>query len=298
MQRYLPHIRPATALRSIAVTSTVLAVLCVSLAVADSKPRERARYGGTVESDSYVRFTPFNLENGSKLTLISPARWSDLAEELVHSLRKTHAEYTEILGPIPAFSSSIRLMDEEAFYELTGAPTWTNAMFFRGEIIIPLSKTKPIDIENLDRSVRHEFTHAVLSAMSGGQIPGWLDEGIAQWSEGHEHPALRHALRSWLKAKGPVPLSLLQGGFTKLDASMVPAAYAESLLASKAIIRAFGFRRISAYLALLRRGDEKDSAFEAAFALSPKSFEEKLGQSLHTWADLPEPKASALQGLQ
>ena len=264
-------------------------LLYVGIAAADSKRSdERARFAAPADQDSSLRFTPLDLADGSKLTLISPSRWSDLAEELVVSLNRTHNEYTERFERIPAFSTAIRLMDEDAFYDLTGAPTWTNAMFFRGEIIIPLSNTKPIDIENLDRSVRHEFTHAILSSMSGGQIPGWLDEGVAQWAEGQEHPALRKALKSWLKHHEPVPLDRLQGGFTKLEPAMVPAAYAQSLLASKAMIKAFGFKRIGDYLSLLRKGVERPLAFESAFGLTLADFEEKLGDSLKTWAKLPD----------
>jgi hypothetical protein len=294
MQRWLqaPHI--VSALRTVSLSLALGILLYVSLAFADTKPRERARYAAPDEQGSTLRFTPMDLSNGSKLTLISPSRWSDLAEDLAQSLHDAHDEYTALFSDIPAFKSSIRLMDEQAFYELTGAPSWTNAMFFRGEIIIPLSETQPVDLENLQRSVKHEFTHAVLSSMSGGQIPGWLDEGVAQWAEGYEHPALREALRKWLQKNEPVPLNLLQGGFTKLDPAMVPSAYAESLLASKAMIQAFGFRKIGAYLALLRKGVEKPLAFEVTFGLSLEEFEEKLGDSLKTWAKLPVTK-SALQ---
>lgn len=285
--------KPADAIRNhLGAPLSLLAlgvILYVGIAAADSKgSTERARLAAPKIDEPALRFTPLDLSDGSKLTLISPSQWSDLAEDLVVSLNRTHSEYTKLFDKIPPFSTSIRLMDEEAFYELTGAPGWTNAMFFRGEIIIPLSETKPIDIDNLDRSVRHEFTHAILSSMSGGQIPGWIDEGIAQWSEGHEHPALRQALKSWLKDHEPVPLDRLQGGFTKLEPAMVPAAYAQSLLASKAMIKAFGFSRIGNYLRLLRKGVERPVAFESAFGLSNQEFEEKLGESLKTWASLPD----------
>lgn len=287
MRRWLTASSIQSVLGTVLSSLVLGTVLYVSIALADSKPRERARYASPDEQGSYLRFTPLALANGSKLTVISPSRWSDLAEDLAESLHDAHEEYTELFSEIPAFSSSIRLMDEESFYELTGAPSWTNAMFFRGEIIIPLSEKEPIDLENLHRSVKHEFTHAVLSAMSGGQIPGWIDEGIAQWAEGYEHPALRDALRKWLNTNEPVPLSLLQGGFTKLDPLMVPSAYAESLLASKAMIQAFGFKKIGAYLTLLKKGVEKHLAFEASFGLSEEEFETKLSETLKTWAALP-----------
>jgi hypothetical protein len=68
---------------------------------------------------------------------------------------------------------------------------------------------------------------------------------------------------------------------------MVPAAYAQSLLATNALIEYYGFDLITAYLAMLRAGTEKSLAFETAFRVSPDIFEEKLALALKKWAALP-----------
>ncbi len=244
----------------------------------------RARYAPAVV-DSALRFTPLTLGDGSRLTLISPKNWSDIAEEISQELTQTHNDLSQLFGAIPPFRSSVRLMDEPSFYALTGAPGWTNAMFFRGEIIIPLSTVKPIDLENLHRSVKHEYSHAVLSALSGGMIPGWIDEGLAQWIEGDENPALKNSLKAYLKRAAPVPLDLLQGGFTRLEAAMVPAAYAQSLLAVQAMIKAYGVDKIALYLSLLRNEVDKESAFETAFGISHTDFEYRLHSTLKAWSN-------------
>jgi hypothetical protein len=250
---------------------------------AETASGERARYAQPEES-SPLRFTPINLANGSKLTLITPTRWSETASSLIGVLNTTHDQFTRLFADIPAFSTSIRLMDEEEFFELTGAPKWTNAMFFRGQIILPLARGKAVDIENLNRSVRHEYTHAILSALSAGNLPGWLDEGLAQWFEGEESPGLRQALREWLKTHEPVPLSLLQGGFTKLKPEMVPAAYAQSLLATRLVAEKYGFPALGAYFMLLRDGVEKEVAFETAFNITLSDFESHMGRALKRWS--------------
>jgi hypothetical protein len=200
------------------------------------------------------------------------------------TLNDTHREFTTLFSEIPAFSTSVRLIEESTFFELTGAPAWTNAMFFRGQIIIPISSQKNIDLDNLIRSVKHEYTHAIMSSLSGGRLPGWLDEGIAQWFEGPESPGLRDALRAWLKDHDPVSLSLLQGGFTKLNADMVPAAYAQSLMATKALADKFGFPAIGRFLILLREGVDKRSAFLTAFDMTQEAYEKELGIALTTWS--------------
>ena len=250
---------------------------------AEERSTERARYSSDEES-TRLRFTPLRLAGGSKLTLISPIQWSDVADELLTTLSKSHANYANLLGPIPAFTTAIRLMDEKSFYALTGAPSWTNAMFFRGQIIVPLNTEQPVDLDNIHRSVRHEYTHAVVSALSAGRAPGWLDEGIAQWAEGTPNPALKPALKSWLRSNDPVPLRLLQGGFTKLNTAMVPAAYAQSLVAADAVMQGFGFKKITTYLRGLRNGLDKEEAFHLAFGVTDQQFEARLGMTLRQWA--------------
>jgi len=267
---------------ALTVSAISLLSFCFRYALAETGEAERARYGAA--QDTPLKFTPVSLQDGSRLTLISPQHWSDIADEVSREVTKTHTELSALFGSIPAFRSSVRLMDERAFYELTGAPGWTNAMFFRGEIIIPLSTSQPIDLENIHRSVKHEYSHAVLSALSNGRIPGWIDEGLAQWAEGEENPALRSTLKYYLRSHDPVPLAYLQGGFTKLEPTMVPAAYAQSLLAAQSMIKAYGIERIGVYLSMLRNDVDKYEAFEAAFGISQDIFEKKLDSTLKAWA--------------
>lgn len=265
----------------------ILVALPPLSAPAQSKEIPKARYTDPAE-ESRLRFTPLNLSNGSKLTVISPTKWSDVTKQILRTLNDTHKEFTQLFAEIPAFSTSVRLMEETTFFELTGAPAWTNAMFFRGQIIIPLSSKKEIDLDNLIRSVKHEYTHAIMSSLSGGRLPGWLDEGIAQWFEGSESPGLRDALREWLRDHKPVSLSLLQGGFTKLNTEMVPAAYAQSLLATKALAEKFGFPAIGRFLILLREGVDKQSAFLTAFDMTQEAYDNELGKALTTWGTSEE----------
>ncbi len=265
---------------------------------ADNSPQGRAsvhrgnlRYV-SVESHPTLRFTPIVMSDGSRLTLIAPSNWSEIVADLSAELTKSHQQLTTLFGSIPPFSSSVRLLDEPSFYELTGAPKWTNAMFIHGEIIIPLSANEPLDLDNLHRSVRHEYSHAVLSALSGGLIPGWLDEGLAQWLEGEENPALKNSLRAYLTKSDPVPLALLQGGFTKLTPRMVPAAYAQSLLAAQALLKAYGVEKIGDYLRLLGDPIANESAFTTTFGLTESDFEARLNKTLQLWVGIARQRSN------
>lgn len=223
---------------------------------------------------------PLRLSGGSRVQIVAPKRWEGIARNASHALKELHARYESLFGAIPAFTTTVRLLDEETFYLTTGAPQWTNAMFYKGQIVIPLPKKGAVDEDNLIRSIKHEYTHAVIHALSGGKCPGWLDEGLAQWAEGSENPALRPALLQWLAENQPVPLHLLQGGFTKLDARMVPAAYAQSLYAAQFVLENYGFERLSSYFRLLRQGTARSPAFSNLFKGGEGEFEKVLRHEL------------------
>ena len=296
---------------SLTILMTVIALVSStswsSIGLCDYTERSLAPSGKPFEShtkavqdgmglNSSLRFLPITLKDGSRLTLITPDYWVDIAKGVSQEITRTHQQLTALLGSAPPFRTSIRIMEEYYFYELTGAPSWTNAMFFRGEIIIPLDSSKPIDMENLRRSVKHEYSHAVLSAMSAGAIPGWIDEGLAQWIEGDENPVLKATLKRYLADEHPISLHLLQGGFTKLPNTMVPAAYAESLIAIQAVIKAYGTEKIGLYLKLLRNGESSEKAFHLAFGISLSIFESKLRQTLISWSQTaPRSSPSELQ---
>lgn len=239
----------------------------------------RASYGTAKEKifkldkSTRLRYAPVDMPGGSTLTLITPEQWMPLAYSLTESIEHFHYALNEIFGEIPSFKISLRLMEEEYFYKKTGAPRWTNAMFYRGQIIIPLSTTKATEMDNIERSIKHEYSHAVIHALSDGGCPGWLDEGFAQWIEGSENPALLPALTRWLKRKKPIPFSKLQGGFTGLDKDMVPVAYAQSLYSTRFIFQEYGIEHLKEYLSRLGKDESKESAFQETFDVSEKEFE-------------------------
>jgi hypothetical protein len=265
--------------------------------VADPTPQQtapRARLADLKASAfSELTFSPRHLGDGSTLTLVSPSLWEPLNLRLEECLRKCHDYLRRQFGELAPITVSVRLMEEEAFFRRTHAPRWTNALFSGGEITIPVAVDGRLDMLNLFRAARHEYTHAVVSALSEGRCPGWLDEGLAQWAEGAENPALQQALRRWLLHEQPPPFAALQNGFTKLPIRMVAAAYGESLSAVKTLIADHGFGRIRAFLADLRQGESAGKAFRRSFYVDLRTFEHELQARLTTAARRPQSTARA-----
>lgn len=117
-----------------------------------------------------------------------------------------------------------------------------------------------------------------------------MDEGIAQLIEGPPNPVLGPALRRWIAEEEPLPLSWLEGGFTTLDSSVVPAAYAQSLFATRTLVNSSGFAAVRKYLAALKQGWTPQAAFYQAFNQPQADFEQQLGPMIRRWAKSHSPQ--------
>lgn len=206
-----------------------------------------------------------------------------VANQSIKTLNKTYEQLSRIFKAKPRNKVVLRFLSPKEFKIQTGAPEWTSAMYFRDEITIPLTK-KAMEQEELERALKHEYVHAFIAELSGYKCPAWLDEGVAQILEGSANPLLGPALRAWISNNNSIPLSSLENGFTTLDDSMVPAAYAESLFVTRSLIRKKGFASIIDYLKNLRAGMSNEKSFRVAFGISLPSFEKKLTASIRTWA--------------
>lgn len=227
-----------------------------------------------------VTFAPTPIGDDSTIQLISTPSLAFLGSELLEMIRTHHRELNELLGGVSGVRSTLRLIDAEEFYSITQLPSWTNAMFFRKQIVIPIDTSRGIDRKELERSLRHEYFHALTNSLSDGKCPGWLDEGLAQLIEGAPHPQLWPALSTYVKTRGIVPFDRLLKGFTKLPADMVAPAYAQSLVAAGMVKSQFGIPTIRSFFKKLREGVATNEAFRLAFGIPFSAFQTRLRDNL------------------
>lgn len=234
---------------------------------------------------SSPRFTLYIEQNSSAKNRLEIAE-EELSEVAFNLLDDIYEEISRIVKVSPKEKIVLRFLSPEEFRKQTGAPSWTNAMFFRGEIIMPFSnKDQGLDIAELREALRHEYTHALLAEASAYRIPAWLDEGIAQMIEGKQNPVLAPSLRKLSQREQIIDFKKLQNGFVNLNEEIVPAAYAQSLFAAKSIVNRYGFKEIANYLAQLKNGEQGEKAFLIAFGQSQRSFEKQLSEQIKRWAE-------------
>lgn len=209
---------------------------------------------------------------------------NNLTESSLQILNETYEELSRIFDARPSQKVVLRFLSQKDLRSQTGAPQWTSAMYYRGEISIPLSKKTVANFSELRRALRHEYTHAVIAEIAARRCPAWLDEGLAQLIEGPPNPLLGPALRHWIGANDAMPLQWLENGFITLDQKIVPAAYAQSLFSTRSLVNTLGFQAIRKYLVLLQSGETENEAFEHSFLRTKKQFLAGLTKQMKMWA--------------
>ena len=173
-------------------------------------------------------------------------------------LERLEAAYRDVgrqLGAFPGSRVPVMLYTDGEFPAHASVPHWAQGLF-DGQIRLAVSWAALRD-ESLDKTLRHEYAHALVHARTGGNVPTWLSEGLAIASENRETNEAREVMRN---AGRLIPLHELHGSFLTLPATQVPLAYAESEAAVRYLLARHG--EAAARTLLMRLGTTRD--FEAA----------------------------------
>lgn len=116
---------------------------------------------------------------------------------LLERLEQAYLDLAERLRVDPAGPGRqplrVVLYRREEFARVTGLRDWV-AGAFDGSLRAPIDELAGA-APALQRVLRHELAHAFVRELGGRAVPGWLNEGVAQWLEGPQ-PAPRSLARA------------------------------------------------------------------------------------------------------
>jgi hypothetical protein len=184
-----------------------------------------------------------------------------LRRDLLNALDSDYDQLVNELGYAPRNSIAVTLYTQQAFFDVTRAPSWTSAVN-DGKLRIPVSGVSSVT-PDLARVLRHELTHSFIAEMSGNRCPGWLNEGVAQMEEGRSSGSAGHQLARLFESGNEIPFNMLEGSFISFSASEAIVAYAESLAAAEYIRDAYGMTEVSRIVTLLGQGSSTEAALRA-----------------------------------
>jgi len=168
--------------------------------------------------------------------------------QILRELETAYQEFGELFGVFPVESGRPRiavvLYHRSQFDAVTGLGDWAGGVF-DGTVRIPVEDFAR-EQRGLTRVLRHELTHAFIDVVGGRQVPGWLNEGLAQILEWPFLPDRGQAAiraRTSLEGKELFELAELKGTLaTWKDTAKISTAYAQSLAFTSHVERMYGER--------------------------------------------------------
>jgi tetratricopeptide (TPR) repeat protein len=182
------------------------------------------------------------------------------------------------LGMPPRDNVLVTLYTEQAFFDVTRAPSWAGAIN-DGKLRIPISGLNSMTPE-LARILKHELAHSFINQLSASRCPPWLHEGIAQLLEPKSLGSDGRQLAQLFKVQRNIPLNLLEASFTRLSGGEASLAYAESLAAVSYINDSYGMGDIQRILQRLSEGSSTEAALRATIHSDYGQLESELGKYL------------------
>ena len=202
--------------------------------------------------------------------------------DLLATLDREYDEVAGDLGYLPRNTIAVTLYTQQAFMDVTRAPSWSGAIN-DGKLRIPISGIQSMT-PDLARILKHELTHSFISQMSGNRCPTWLNEGIAQIEEGKSSASNglsnAHQLAQLFTAGNEIPFNMLEGSFMNFSAAEANVAYAESLAAAEYIRDAYGMSEIARVLELLSRGSSTEAALRTTVHSDYRQLRDEMTRAL------------------
>ena len=234
--------------------------------------------GNRVETTTKVmhfddsRFTWRNLtttvpERGG-MTLFWYTGDDSFAQALMDTCEEGLARLTQDIGAYP--ERPIKIYVYASSSDLRGAMVssqeWTGGVAFMDFGIIAIN-IPPSELEWGTKALVHELTHLVVrQATSGpyGQLPLWLDEGLATYNEGELDPLLRASLDEALSEGTLISVRSLCSPFSAYT-DKARLSYAQSYSLVEYLLDDYGQSKMLDLLTLLKKGRTYDEALTEVY---------------------------------
>lgn len=173
---------------------------------------------------------------------------------------------------------------------LTDAPEWSEGAYDgKLRIIIPKNNINP---KQINTTIVHEYTHAVIGNLTNNLCPRWLNEGLAKYEEfKHGVPPNISYLALAYNNNLLIPWSEIDQHFLSTNKQEVLLAYQQSFSFVYYLVQKYGMTRMVSLLKTIGTGISFNKAFEQNYGLPldvlQKSWQLWLNDFIPHWAEAP-----------
>lgn len=202
----------------------------------------------------------------------------ELREQIMSALESDYNDLTGQLSTTPHDRISVILYTDQAFFDVTQAPSWTGAVN-DGKLRIPVQGVNAVTPE-LAHVLKHELTHSFINQLAAGHCPQWLNEGVAQAME-PKSLANGRRLQQLFHAQQEIPYNMLEGSFIRFNGGEAVLAYDESLAAVLYISDTYGMSAVQRLLARIGEGSSTEAALRSTIHTDYAHLDQEVSQYLN-----------------
>jgi hypothetical protein len=202
---------------------------------------------------------------------------SSFGPELHQSAVKSLADLAKVTGlrtdkPIDLYIyGNNQDMKDAMLFE----PSWTGGRAYpdHNSVVIGIA---PDQIDWGKRTEAHELTHVLVGQLTFsclGEMPTWLNEGLAMYGEGGPEDDQTALFDEALKNNTLLPVRSLSGGFAE-ESTQANASYAQSYSLVQFLIKQGGQDKMTVVLRTLRDGSTVDEALQQVYGFDIEGFED------------------------
>ncbi len=196
-------------------------------------------------------------------------------------LATLEAHYNTLVSELdvaPRESISVILYTEQAFVDVTQAPSWTGALN-DGKLRVPVEGLESVTGE-LSRILKHELAHSFINQITRSRCPVWLNEGVAMSLEPRSSVPQGRQLAQIFAAQKHIPLGALEGSFMRFSGNQATLAYLESLAAVEYIRETYGMSDVVRVLERIGEGSTAEAALRTVVRAGYGRLEEDVAAYL------------------
>lgn len=207
---------------------------------------------------------------------------------ILDTLEEAYLAFGELFGQFPVGGGAPKIQvvvhRREAFGELTGLGHWAGGVY-DGVVRLPLEDLEREGPE-LRRVLRHELVHAFVRSVGGRKVPGWLNEGLAQWlEESFDTDRAQRVRRARRSLVGQAPFALVRledslAGWS--DPAQIALAYSQSLALVDHVQRWYGERLLYEMVAGCAEGRSPAATFRSRTHVDLEEVQRDLFESIES----------------
>lgn len=187
---------------------------------------------------------------------------SSLADSVLDALEAAYNRIGSDLDYFPAARIPVILYTKKDYRLVTSSPEWSGGLY-DGKIRLPIGGATELTPQ-LRAILFHEYTHVVVNELTRGNVPTWLNEGLAEYEGRREYNTPMAELGGTAKSGSYLAFASLEGSFGGLSSKQASLAYQQSYSLVNYMIGAYGWFNVKEILMNLGKRMPVDAALSKA----------------------------------